>query len=71
MPAYNAAPYLEAAVRSVLAQTMPDFELLIIDDCSTDETPLLLQRLAAEDPRIRPMKNEQNSGVSKTRNRGV
>lgn len=52
MAAYNTAAYLEEAVRSVLAQTLPDFELIVIDDGSKDNTPDLLARLAAQDARI-------------------
>ncbi|WP_428993981.1 glycosyltransferase family 2 protein [Dyella terrae] len=39
MPAYNAAKYIRGAVVSVLSQTYPSWELVIVDDCSTDETP--------------------------------
>ena len=38
MPAYNAERYIEAAIRSVMAQTCPDWELIVIDDCSQDAT---------------------------------
>lgn len=71
MPAYNAEAYIEAAVRSVMAQTLENWELIIIDDGSRDATVSILEGLAREDTRIRFLKNEQNVGVSKTRNRGM
>lgn len=71
MPAYNAARFLEEAVRSVQNQTVADWELLLLEDCSTDETRLLAARLAAEDPRIWLLPNEKNLGVAHTRNRGL
>lgn len=71
MPAYNAENTLEYAVRSVLAQTYQDFELIIINDCSKDETPRLIQKLIRKDTRIRTLTNEKNSGVSISRHRGV
>ncbi len=71
MPAYNAARTLEASVHSVLEQTDPDWELLVLDDCSTDGTRALMERLASLDSRIRPLRNERNCGVGLTRNRGV
>lgn len=71
MPAYNAEKYIEAAVRSVLCQTWADFELLIIDDCSQDATAEIAERLAEEDRRIVLLKNDENSGVSVSRNMGV
>ena len=54
MPAYNAVRTLEESVRSVLAQTDPDWELIVLDDCSTDDTWALIEQLAALDSRIRP-----------------
>ena len=54
MPAYNAERYIEAAIRSLEEQTVENWELIVVDDCSTDGTAQLLRRLAAEDPRIRP-----------------
>lgn len=71
MPAYNAEKTLEYAVRSVLVQTYKDFELIIINDCSKDRTPVLIQDLMREDSRIRTINNDKNSGVSLTRHRGV
>ena len=71
MPAYNAVRTLEESVRSVLAQTDPDWELIVLDDCSTDDTWALIEQLAALDSRIRPVRNERNCGVGLTRNRGV
>lgn len=53
MPVHNGAASLEAAVRSVLDQTMPDLEVIISDNLSTDATPEICARLAADDPRIR------------------
>lgn len=61
MPTYNHAPYVEAAIRSVLAQTCDDFELLIIDDGSTDGTPDIVRRIS--DPRIRFRALERNIGA--------
>lgn len=71
MPAYNAEPYIEDAIRSVMEQTVRDWELIVLDDCSGDETCAVAQRLAAEDGRIRLLRNAENMGVARTRNRGV
>ena len=71
MPAYRAEAYVEAAVRSVMAQTMPNWELIVIDDCSGDETPEILRALTREDNRVRLVCNEKNMGVARTRNRGM
>lgn len=71
MPAYNAAPYIETAIRSVMGQTFPDWELIVIDDCSRDSTVDIVERLVKEDSRITLLRNEVNMGVSKTRNRGL
>lgn len=70
MPAYNAEPYIEAAIRSVMEQTVHDWELIVLDDCSGDGTCAIAQRLAAEDGRIRLLRNGENMGVARTRNRG-
>lgn len=68
MPAYNAAPYIEEAIRSVLAQRGVMFELLIGDDASTDETWQRIQMFSV-DPRIRAWKFERRSGSAAVWNR--
>ena len=70
MPAYNAERYLEQAVQSVLAQTYERWELLILDDCSTDRTASIGAALARKDPRILLYRNPRNLGAAQTRNRG-
>lgn len=71
MPAYNAERYIESAIRSVMAQTFTDWELIVIDDGSKDATVDIAERLAQEDSRIIFLRNEVNMGVAKTRNRGM
>ena len=70
-PAYNCEKYLEEAVDSVLSQTMTDWEMLIIDDCSVDNTYSCMQKLAQRDSRIRIFRNMQNAGAAATRNYGI
>ena len=71
MPAYNAARFIEEAIASVQAQTVTDWELLVIDDCSKDSTKEIVKKIAEKDPRIRLLINKENMGVAKTRNRGL
>lgn len=71
MPAYNATAYIEEAIRSVMNQTFPHWELIVIDDASTDDTCAMVQRLMAEDSRIRLVQNPTNMGVARTRNHGL
>jgi glycosyltransferase involved in cell wall biosynthesis len=70
IPAYNYAQYLERAVRSALAQDYPALEVIIVDDGSTDTTPELGRRLAAESPAVRYVRQE-NAGLSAARNTGI
>mgnify|MGYP003293160590 FL=1 len=70
-PAYNCAKYLEEAVNSVLSQTWQDWELLIIDDCSRDNTYACMQEIAKQDQRIRIFQNSRNLGAAGTRNFGI
>lgn len=70
-PAYNCAGPLAAAIRSVQAQTLTDWELIIVDDASTDNTAAVAESAAQADPRIRLLENVSNRGVSFTRNRGI
>jgi glycosyltransferase involved in cell wall biosynthesis len=69
-PAYNAQEYLEEAVGSALAQTFGDFELLVIDDGSTDRTLDIAKHLAQQDPRVHALATE-HVGVSAARNAGM
>lgn len=71
LPVYNGERYLNRTITSVLQQTMPDFELIAIDDCSTDQSLQILQNWAQRDNRIRIAANEQNLGVADTRNKGI
>ena len=76
VPVYNTvASYLEQCVESVLSQTLPPAELLLLDDCSSNEQTLaLLARYAQQDStpvRIRVLRNGQNGGISASRNRGI
>jgi len=72
MPAYNAEKYIVATLESVLAQDFPDYELLVIDDCSTDSTAAIVSEYAARDPRIRLIRLEKNRGApAGPRNIGV
>lgn len=71
MPAYNAASYIAESIESVRSQTVSDWELLIIDDCSNDDSFKIAQSYADHDDRIKVMRNETNSGVALTRNRGI
>lgn len=69
MPAYNAERYIAEAIASVLAQTFTDFELLIIDDGSTDGTAAVIASFS--DPRIRLIRNPQNLRLIATLNNGI
>ena len=70
MPAYNSEKYIEKAILSVCRQDYIDWELIVIDDYSTDSTAEIVKRLAESDSRIRYIKNSRNRGVAKSRNRG-
>jgi len=71
MPAYNRADLIGRAIDSVRAQTMPDWELVIVDDGSTDSTYEIACDYAAVDDRIRVYKNATNSGIATTRNHAL
>ncbi len=69
MAAYNAEKYIQAAINSILIQTFTDFEFIIIDDGSQDDTYALIT--AYTDPRIRIIKNETNLGITLSLNKGL
>src|SRR5690606_34870006 len=66
MAAYNATPYIAQAIQSILNQSFRDFELLIVDDGSTDNTVEIINSF--DDPRIRLIENDSNKGLGFTRN---
>ena len=69
MPSYNTAQYIGESIRSVLAQSYSNWELIIVDDCSTDDTDAVVAEFG--DSRIRYLKNETNSGAAVSRNRAL
>jgi glycosyltransferase involved in cell wall biosynthesis len=71
MPVYNAAAHLPAAIESILAQSFTGFELLIIDDHSTDNSLQIAESYGQLDRRIRVVTNPQNTGVGSIRNQGL
>ena len=71
MPVYNAERYLAAAIDSILNQTYTDFEFIIIDDCSTDKSYLILQKYQAKDKRIKLFRNAENYKQAYSRNLGI
>lgn len=70
MPVYNGERHIAAAIRSILAQTWTDFELIITDNASTDATADICATFAAADPRIRYVRNDRNIGAAANYNRG-
>ncbi len=71
MPSYNASSYLEAAVHSLFGQSFTDWELLLVDDCSKDNSPEIAKAFEKKDKRIRFIQKESNSGSADTRNTGI
>lgn len=69
MPVHNGAQYIECSVRSVLSQTFRDFEFIILDDASSDDTAQIINSI--KDERIKYVRNDQNMGVARTLNRGL
>jgi glycosyltransferase involved in cell wall biosynthesis len=71
IPTYNISAFVEEAIESVMAQTFQDWELLVLDDCSTDNTAEVVARWVDKDARIRYVKNEKNLGMLKNWNKGI
>jgi succinoglycan biosynthesis protein ExoO len=71
MAAYNSAPYIERAILSVQNQSHSDWELIVIDDCSTDSTARLIADFAKNDKRIIYLRQERNGGPALARNRAL
>ena len=71
MPCHNGAKTLSQAVQSVIAQTFTNWELVFVDDGSTDGSPEIIRAFAAGEPRIRCVRNEKASGASNARNKAL
>ena len=69
MPVYNADKFLDESINSILSQTYSDFEMLILDDASTDNSLKIIKAYAKEDKRIKILVNKNNRGQAKCRNR--
>ena len=70
MAVYNQSETLNAAVKSILAQTFSDFDLVIVDDRSTDETPQLLKQWRSKDSRVKVITNARHLGLTRSLNLG-
>ncbi len=71
MSVYNGAQYLQKSLNSVLQQTYKDFEFIIVNDASTDETSAILNQIAHKEPRIEIINNEENLGLTNSLNKGL
>lgn len=71
LPCYNAEKFVTETINSVLAQTYTHFEIIAINDCSTDDTSRILHNLAEKDNRIKVHENESNLKLIKTLNKGI
>ncbi|OQC16078.1 MAG: putative glycosyltransferase EpsE [Lentisphaerae bacterium ADurb.Bin082] len=72
IPVYNASEFIEERISRVLSQEVPsEFEVILVDDCSTDNSLQLLSRLAENEKRLRVFHQEKNQGPAAARNRGI
>ncbi|MDE6664053.1 MAG: glycosyltransferase [Lachnospiraceae bacterium] len=71
VPIFNGENYIDRCVRSILAQTYPDWELLLLDGASSDKSPELCNEWQKKDGRIRAILSDKNRGVSEGRNQGL
>lgn len=71
MPVYNCSAYVGEAINSILNQTFSDFEFIIVDDCSTDDSLSIIRSFASLDKRIKVVCNKRNLGVTKSLNVGL
>lgn len=71
MAVHNGEDHLRESIESILNQTFSDFEFIIIDDCSSDNTFRILREYAEKDSRLKIIKNEKNLGLTKSLNKGI
>lgn len=70
-PSYNCARYISSTIESILAQTFLDWELIIVDDCSTDDSVDVINSFVKQDVRVKLIKLEKNSGAAVARNAAI
>lgn len=70
LPTFNGSRYLSQAIESCLAQTFADFELIIVDDCSTDSTPIIIREYLSRDSRVTSIRNDHNVKLPRSLNAG-
>lgn len=70
-PSYNSEKYISKTIESVQAQTYKDWEMIIVDDCSTDKTCEIVEKYIAGDSRIKLLKQEMNAGAGSARTRAM
>ncbi|MDE1548158.1 glycosyltransferase family 2 protein [Jeotgalibaca caeni] len=70
-PVYKAEPFIERTIRSVMNQTYKDWEYILVDDCSPDNSEQVIRALMEEDSRIKYVKLSQNEGAAVARNTGI
>lgn len=71
MSVFNCEKFLASAIESIVQQSFSDFEFIIFDDASTDESKKIIESFASEDSRIIPVYNAQNQGLTKNLNKGI
>jgi len=71
MPVYNSEEFLAESVQSILKQSYADFELILIDNCSSDGSKKIIEEFAAQDPRVVPVFNDINIGLPKSLNKAM
>lgn len=70
-PVHNSAKFITETIQSVQNQSYSNWEMILVDDCSEDNSVIIIKELMESDPRIKLLENEENSGPAITRNRGI
>ena len=71
LPAYNGERFIGRSIKSVLSQRLESFELIVIDDGSSDDTNSIIREFVGRDSRVRHLSNKENLGIQKTLNIGI
>ena len=70
-PSYNCSSFVSETIGSILSQSFTDWELILVDDCSSDNSVEIIQSFVEFDPRIKLIKSSENSGAAVARNKGI